>query len=74
MNKVKLFVVALIVVLVVIVIFQNRERDTVTLLFVDVTMPRFAWLAGSLLIGFALGALTPWRWVVGFWKKKKAGS
>jgi uncharacterized integral membrane protein len=74
MNKVKLVVLALVVVLAVIVIFQNRERDTVTLLFVDVTMPRFAWLVGSLLVGFALGALTPWRWFLSFWKKKKGGS
>ena len=74
MNKIKLVVLAVVVVLVVIVALQNQDRDTVKLLFIDVEMPRFAWLAASLLVGFLLGALTPWRWVVSFWRKKKGGS
>jgi uncharacterized integral membrane protein len=71
MNKVKLVLVIVVVVLIVIIILQNRDSDTVKLLFVEVTMPRFAWLAGSLVIGVALGALAPWRWIATLTKKKK---
>ena len=58
MDKVKIVLVAVVALLVLIVVLQNTESVETTLLFVKVTMPRAALLFGTLLVGFALGALT----------------
>ena len=47
--------------IIVIIVLQNTEQVETKLLFASVTMPRAALLFGTLLIGFALGALTGGR-------------
>ncbi|MFO7901765.1 MAG: LapA family protein [Pirellulaceae bacterium] len=57
-NKLKIVGIAVIVLIVVIVVFQNTQSVDTKLLFVTVTMPNAALLFGTLIIGFAIGALT----------------
>jgi uncharacterized integral membrane protein len=58
MNKLKLVAIALIVVVAVIVVFQNTQTVETKLLFLTVTLPSAALLFGTLIMGFAIGVLT----------------
>jgi len=60
-NKLKLVGIACLVVIVVIVVFQNTQIVETKLLFFTVTMPNAALLFGTLIIGFATGVLTASR-------------
>jgi len=57
MVKLKLFAALVLIVLVLIVVFQNTEPVETRLLFITVTMPRAALLAIAMLIGVAAGIL-----------------
>ncbi|MBT8042304.1 MAG: LapA family protein [Pontiella sp.] len=57
MVKVKLYTALTLILLVLIVVFQNTEPVETKCLFVTVTMPRAALLAITLLIGIAAGML-----------------
>ena len=59
MNKLKLVAIAVVSLVVLIVVLQNTQAVETNLLFFTVTMPRAALLFGTLIIGFAIGALTP---------------
>lgn len=68
MVKLKLFVAVVLVVLVLIVVFQNTEPVETKLLFVTVTMPRAGLLAITFLIGVAAGilvAISLTKWLPG---------
>lgn len=60
MNKLKIVGVAVIVIIVVVAVLQNTQAVETKLLFLTVTMPNAAGLFGTLIIGFAIGALTAW--------------
>jgi putative membrane protein len=55
--KLKLSAVFVLIVLVLIVVFQNTEPVETKLLFATVTMPRAALLAITMLVGVAVGIL-----------------
>jgi putative membrane protein len=57
MVKLKLSAALAMIVIVLIVVFQNTELVETKLLFVTVTMPRAALLATTMLIGVAAGIL-----------------
>jgi uncharacterized integral membrane protein len=57
MTRAKLVVALGLVVLVLIVVFQNTQQVETRFLFVTLTMPRAALLAITLLIGVAIGML-----------------
>ena len=57
MVKVKLYTALALILLVLIVVFQNREPIETRFLFATVTMPRAALLAVTLLAGIAVGML-----------------
>ena len=57
MVKVKLYTALTLILLVLIVVFQNREPVETKFLFATLTMPRAALLAITLLIGIAAGML-----------------
>ncbi len=57
MVKLKLSAALAMIVIVLIVVFQNTELVETKLLFVTVTMPRAALLAITMLIGIAAGIL-----------------
>ncbi|MFO7905985.1 MAG: LapA family protein [Pirellulaceae bacterium] len=57
-TKWKIVGIAVIVVIVLIVVFQNTQSVETKLLFFSVTMPNAALLFGTLIIGFAIGVLT----------------
>ena len=57
MVKLKLSTALAMIVIVLIVVFQNTELVETKLLFVTVTMPRAALLATTMLIGVAAGIL-----------------
>jgi putative membrane protein len=57
MVKVKLYTGLALILLVLIVVFQNTEPVETKCLFATVTMPRAALLAITLLIGIAAGML-----------------
>lgn len=57
MVKVKLYTALTLILLVLIVVFQNREPIETKFLFATVTMPRAALLAVTLLAGIAVGML-----------------
>lgn len=57
MVKVKLYTALALILLVLIVVFQNREPIETKFLFATVTMPRAALLAVTLLTGIAVGML-----------------
>jgi uncharacterized integral membrane protein len=69
-NKIKIVVLAILVLLIVIVVFQNTEPVETKILFLKLTMPRAAMLFVTLVIGFALGVLTAGR-LVGKLKQKQ---
>jgi len=55
-KKIKFIVVALLIILLGIVIFQNFEPITVVILLAKITMP----MAAMLFLTFAIGLLTGW--------------
>ena len=57
MARVKLFVALVLVAVVLIIIFQNRQPVETKFLFVTLTMPRAALLATTMLIGVGVGML-----------------
>jgi len=61
MGRFKTVVIAIVALLAVIVVFQNRTEIETRLLFVTVTMPRAVLLFATLAVGFALGLLTAAR-------------
>jgi uncharacterized integral membrane protein len=63
MQKVKMILGAVLAVLVIIVVLQNTEEVETDLLFFTIKMPRAALLAGTAVIGFALGVITAGRLV-----------
>ena len=57
MAKVKLYTALALILLVLIVLFQNREPVETKFLFASITMPRAALLGVTLLVGMAAGVL-----------------
>lgn len=57
MAKVKLYTALALILIVLIVLFQNREPVETRFLFASITMPRAALLGVTLLIGMAAGVL-----------------
>jgi len=66
MGKIRNIIIALLVVLAIIVIFQNTQAVETKLLFVTVTMPRALLLMVTFLVGLAVGFI-----LSGFWFQKK---
>ena len=56
----------------IIVVFQNLEPMTVTLLFTTATLPQAAVLTITLIIGFLLGLATQALWRMRAWQKGRA--
>lgn len=57
MAKVKLYTAVGLILVVLIVVFQNRDPVETKFLFSSITMPRAALLGTTLLIGMAAGVL-----------------
>jgi uncharacterized integral membrane protein len=57
-NKLKIVGIAVVALVVVIVVLQNKQSVETNLLFFTVTMSNAALLFGTLMIGFAIGVLT----------------
>ncbi|TVQ57021.1 MAG: LapA family protein [Phycisphaerales bacterium] len=57
-KRIRIGLIAAVIILTIIVILQNTESVSTNLLFATVTMPRSVLLLLTLLIGFAGGALT----------------
>lgn len=57
MARLKLYTAIALIVIVLIVLFQNREPVEAKLLFATITMPRAALLGVTLLVGMAAGVL-----------------
>ena len=66
MGKIRNIIIILLVVLAIIVIFQNTQAVETKLLFVTVTMPRALLLIVTFLVGLAVGFI-----LSGFWFKKQ---
>ncbi len=66
LRKIKLFVIAVLAVLVMIVALQNTANVETRLLFATVTMPRAILLFVMLAIGFVIGWLSGARFT---WKR-----
>ncbi|MBC8873883.1 MAG: LapA family protein [Planctomycetes bacterium] len=60
-QKIKIIALAVLVLLAVIIVLQNKEQVETKLLFVSLMMPRAALLFGTMVTGFALGILTAGR-------------
>jgi len=58
MNKTKLIIIGIVVVLTALVALQNTEPVHTSILFFSITMPRVVLLLLTLLIGFAAGVFT----------------
>ena len=65
MGKIRNIIIVLLVVLAIIVIFQNTQAVETKLLFVTITMPRALLLMATFLVGLAVGFI-----LSGFWFKK----
>lgn len=61
MDKFKIVALVLIALVAVIIIFQNTGTVETKFLFITVEMPQVVLLAGTLLIGFAIGVLAAGR-------------
>jgi uncharacterized integral membrane protein len=57
MKKVKLWTALVLIVLILVVVFQNRDPVATRFLFATIIMPRAALLTITLLIGVAIGIL-----------------
>lgn len=72
MHRVKWITYLIVVLLVLIIVFQNLAQTEVHLLFAKVTMPQAALLTVMLLVGFGLGLSARALWKVrGAWKKAR---
>ncbi len=71
-TKIRLAIVLIVAVLVLILVFQNRDSVETKFLFATVTMPRAALLFVTLVIGFAIGVLTAWSLISRSSKKQPA--
>jgi uncharacterized integral membrane protein len=58
MNRVKTVAIAVVVLLVIIVVFQNTQAVETKVLFLTVTLPNAVLLFGTSIIGFVIGVLT----------------
>ena len=56
-QKIRLYILVVIVALAVIIIFQNTDQVKTQLLFWSITMPRAALLSVATLVGFAGGVI-----------------
>ena len=72
MNKVRLVVFALLVILLLIVVFRNLEATPVELIITTVTLPLAGLLMVTLAIGFAMGFFVNTIWKVRSWRRAKA--
>lgn len=74
MKQLRIFLLALVLVLFTIVIFRNLEETDLELVFTTITMPLAALLSITLACGFALGFFVRTFWKVRSWRnhKKKA--
>jgi len=57
MQKAKLITALVLVLLLLVVVLQNTQQVETRILFMTLTMPRAALLAGTLLVGIAVGML-----------------
>lgn len=58
MKRIKLIGIGVLVLLIIIVVFQNTERVDTKLLFFTITMPRALLLAATAAIGFIVGLMS----------------
>jgi len=56
--QIKLIVALLVVILLAVIVFQNREPVATRLLFITVSMPRAVLLFLATAVGYVLGAVT----------------
>ena len=70
MRKLRLWGILALVIVAIIVIFQNTQSVVTRFLFITVTMPNAAQIAIIFLIGFAVGLLTALS--VSFKKRSRA--
>ncbi|MEZ5461709.1 LapA family protein [Dokdonella sp.] len=56
----RLITIAIVTVLVLLVIWQNSQTTTLSILFFDADLPLMVWLGGFLGIGFLLGVTLMW--------------
>ncbi len=57
-KKIQIAAAAIVAILVLIIVLQNRETVETEVLFATISMPRAAMLFGTLLVGFGVGLLT----------------
>ncbi len=74
LKKVKIGIGVILLVVAVIIAFQNRESVETRLLFVTVEMPRAALLFVTLVTGFGAGVLTTWSIISKSKEKNDASS
>lgn len=70
MKKLKWVVVGILILLPLIVVFQNLDPIDVHLLFATVSMPQAAMLSITLVFGFLLGFFINTLWRVQSWRSK----
>lgn len=58
----RLITIAIVTVLVLLVIWQNSQTTTLSILFFDADLPLMVWLGGFLAIGFLLGVTLMWSY------------
>ncbi len=61
MRQSKLVIIAVLILLAAVVIFQNRESIETRVLFVSLVMSKSVLLLATLLVGFAVGLLSATR-------------
>ena len=61
-KQVKIFFIAVLAILAIVIVFQNRVPTTTTLLFATVEMPLAILLIVTLGIGFVAGLITSGVW------------
>ena len=71
MKQLRLIVFGLLLVLMVIVVFQNLEETSFEFVFTTIQLPLAALLAIALLTGFLMGLFAPAVWKVRNWRKSK---
>lgn len=70
MTRLKWGSLIVVLILLIIIVFQNLEPIKVTLLFATVTLPQAAVLTITLLVGFLLGLAAQALWRMRAWQKK----
>ena len=63
MQKTKLIIAAALILIGLVIIFQNTQSVTTRILMITLTLPLALWLFLMLLIGFVLGVLVSFRLV-----------